>query len=189
MKLVLKLAFLPIRLAIGAVKLVAAMIAGLLGGIAMLALAPAVAVVVGGAAVVAVIVAVLALLLPLLPFLLLGRTDLGLHAPARSGRRRSRVVSRPGFACASGARLQRRAGRQQRGFFPPPRGELTANRQAIRVDAARQADCRAGRRVAGDGEDVGQVHLSGSPLFSPRRNAGGGDVGVRIDVALLQTRE
>jgi hypothetical protein len=71
-ELVLKLVFLPIRLAIGAVKLVAAMIAGLLGGIAMLALAPVLAVVVGGAAVVAVIVAVLALILPLLPFLLLG---------------------------------------------------------------------------------------------------------------------
>jgi len=70
--LVLKLVFLPIRLAIGAVKLVASMVAGLLGGIAMLALAPVLAVVVGGAAVVAVIVAVLALLLPLLPFLLLG---------------------------------------------------------------------------------------------------------------------
>ena len=61
------------------------MVAGLLGGIAMLALAPVLAVVVGGAAVVAVIVAVLALLLPLLPFVLLGGTDLGLHAPARTG--------------------------------------------------------------------------------------------------------
>ena len=101
--LVLKLVFLPIRLAIGAVKLVASMVAGLLGGIAMLALAPVFAVVVGGAAVVAVIVAVLALLLPLLPFLLLGGIDLGVHAPAGS-RRVSRAPAhvRPAVsACAS----------------------------------------------------------------------------------------
>jgi len=70
--LVLKLVFLPIRLALGAVKLVAGLVVGLVGGIAMLVLAPIVAIGVGGVALLAIVVAAVTLFLPLLPFLLLG---------------------------------------------------------------------------------------------------------------------
>jgi hypothetical protein len=69
---VLKIVLLPVRLAFAAVKIVLGLTFGLLGGLAMLVLAPVAAVVVGGAALVAVVVAAAALLLPLLPFLLIG---------------------------------------------------------------------------------------------------------------------
>ena len=100
--LVLKLVFLPIRLAIGAVKLVVGLVAGLLGGIAMLALAPVLAVVVGGAALVAVVVAVLALLLPLLPFLLLGGLIWAfMRRPRGRGLRPRAITCGRTLACAS----------------------------------------------------------------------------------------
>lgn len=70
--LLLKLIFLPIRLALGVIKFVVGMVAAALGMVAMLALAPVLAVVVGGALVVGLIVAALAVLLPLVPFVLLG---------------------------------------------------------------------------------------------------------------------
>jgi len=70
--LVLKLIFLPVRLALGLVKFVFSLAAAAVGMIAMLALAPVVAVGVGGVMLVGVVVAALAVLLPLVPFLLLG---------------------------------------------------------------------------------------------------------------------
>lgn len=69
---VLKLIFLPIRLALGLVKLVVGVVAGALGMLAMLALAPVLIVGVGGVLVVGLVVAVVAALLPLVPFILLG---------------------------------------------------------------------------------------------------------------------
>ena len=69
---VLKLVFLPIRLALGLVKLVVGVVAGALGMLAMLALAPAILVGVGGVIVVGLVIALLAALLPLVPFILLG---------------------------------------------------------------------------------------------------------------------
>lgn len=70
--LVLKLVFLPIRLALGAVKLVVGLVGGLLGMLALVALAPLLLIAVGGALVVGLGVAVLAVALPLLPFVLIG---------------------------------------------------------------------------------------------------------------------
>ncbi len=70
--LLLKLLFLPIRLALGVVKFVASLVAAVLGLAAMLALAPILAVGVGGALVVGLVIAALAVLLPLVPFVLLG---------------------------------------------------------------------------------------------------------------------
>lgn len=70
--LLLKLVFLPVRLALGLVKFVVGLIGGLLGMLVMLALAPVLLVVVGGAVVVGLGVAALAVFLPLLPFLLIG---------------------------------------------------------------------------------------------------------------------
>lgn len=70
--LVLKLIFLPIRLALGLVKIVVGVVAGLFGMVAMLALVPVLVVGAGGALVVGLVVAGLAVALPLLPFVLLG---------------------------------------------------------------------------------------------------------------------
>jgi hypothetical protein len=70
--LLLKLIFLPIRLALGVVKFVVGLAAAAVGLVAMLALAPVLAVGVGGVLVVGLIVAALAVLLPLIPFVLLG---------------------------------------------------------------------------------------------------------------------
>jgi hypothetical protein len=70
--LVLKLVFLPVRLAFGLVKFVIGAVAGLLGMLAMLALAPVLLVIVGGTLLVGIVVAGLAVLLPLVPFVLLG---------------------------------------------------------------------------------------------------------------------
>ena len=70
--LVLKLVFLPIRLALGLVKFALGAVAGLVGMLAMLAIAPVLLVVVGGVFVVGHEIAGLAVLLPLLPFVLLG---------------------------------------------------------------------------------------------------------------------
>lgn len=69
---ILKLVFLPIRLALGLVKLVVGVVAGAFGMMAMLALAPLVVVGVGGVIVVGLVIAALAALLPLIPFILLG---------------------------------------------------------------------------------------------------------------------
>lgn len=70
--LTLKLIFLPVRLVLGAIKLVIGLVVGVLGTIAMLVLAPILAIGIGGIAIVAVAVAAVGMLLPLLPFLLLG---------------------------------------------------------------------------------------------------------------------
>ncbi len=70
--LLLKLIFLPIRLVLGVVKFVVGMAAAAVGLVAVLALAPVLAVGVGGVLVVGLIVAALAVLLPLIPFVLLG---------------------------------------------------------------------------------------------------------------------
>lgn len=70
--LLLKLVFLPVRLAFGLVKLVVGAVAGLLGMLALLALAPVLLVVVGGGLLAGLVVAGLAVLLPLVPFVLLG---------------------------------------------------------------------------------------------------------------------
>jgi len=69
---VLKIVLLPVRLALGLVKMVVGAVAGLVGMLAMLALAPVLVVGVGGAIVVGLVVAAVAALLPLLPFILLG---------------------------------------------------------------------------------------------------------------------
>jgi hypothetical protein len=69
---VLKLVFLPIRLALGLVKLVVGLVGGLLGMLALVALAPLLLIAVGGALVVGLGVALLAVALPLLPFILIG---------------------------------------------------------------------------------------------------------------------
>lgn len=69
---VLKLVLLPIRLALGLVKLVVGAVFGALGMLAMLALTPVLVVAVGGAIVVGLVIALLAALLPLVPFILLG---------------------------------------------------------------------------------------------------------------------
>jgi len=70
--LLLKLIFLPIRLVLGVVKLVFGLAAAAIGMVAMLVLAPVLAIGVGGVLVVGVIVAALAVLLPAVPFVLLG---------------------------------------------------------------------------------------------------------------------
>lgn len=70
--LAFKLIFLPVRLALGLVKFVLGAVAGLVGMLAMLALAPVLLLVVGGVFVAGLVVAGLAVLLPLLPFVLLG---------------------------------------------------------------------------------------------------------------------
>ena len=70
--LVLKIVFLPIRLAFALVKLVVGVVAGALGMLAMVVFAPLLLVGVGGALVVGLTVAALAALLPLVPFVLLG---------------------------------------------------------------------------------------------------------------------
>ena len=94
--LVLKLVFLPIRLAFRAVKLVAATVAGLLGGIAMLALAPVLAVVVGGAAVVAVMSPCWRCSSRCLPFLLLGGLIWAFMRRPSGRRLIARALRRPG---------------------------------------------------------------------------------------------
>lgn len=70
--LLLKLIFLPIRLALGVVKFVFGLAAAAVGMVAMLALAPVLAIGIGGVVVVGLMVAVVAVLLPAVPFVLLG---------------------------------------------------------------------------------------------------------------------